>query len=222
MKRTREPLFARLLLRLGIAGPFVGLAVGAALGRVAAASEAERGDRRGSSPPRRKVRSALAPIQLAPPPPSATKEEPALGAGGFRFDRIVSCKAVSRLMAACLDSARCRALVQSWRRSCRGAGGGVRIDESKQLFLHAPGDGGVRRRAAVARASGSRSGVRQGLAPQWPHPRHPAGGPRRDRGGGSANSVVKAGPSWLARQGQSPLRPRSARAFGAARRRRAC
>jgi hypothetical protein len=42
-------------------------------GRVAAASEAERGDRR--SPPRRKGRSALAPIQLAPPSPSATMQK---------------------------------------------------------------------------------------------------------------------------------------------------
>jgi hypothetical protein len=59
-------------------------------GRVAAASEAERGDRRGSSPPRRNRRSALAPIQLALPPASATERKPGPSAGEFRFEPIVS------------------------------------------------------------------------------------------------------------------------------------
>jgi hypothetical protein len=35
----------------------------------------------------------------------ATNEEPALGAGGFRFDRIASGNAASERTAACLDSA---------------------------------------------------------------------------------------------------------------------
>ena len=65
----------------------------------------------GAAATRPKGWSALAPIQLAPVPPSATERKPRLSAAEFRFDRIVSRGPASRRTDACSVSARCVALV---------------------------------------------------------------------------------------------------------------
>ena len=78
----------------------------------------------------------------------ATNEEPALGAGGFRFDRIASGKAASTRMAACLASA---------QREAVASGDEMLVGAAKEVS----GDGLVANASASSRRPTSRGSARR-------------------------------------------------------------